>query len=106
MDEFVAAVLGRWPKAVLQFEDFNQQHARPLLERSRDNYLVFNDDIQVNFDPILIRSLPVITDNHGQGRATLLVYSWACCVTYALSQGWHHGDGTDALFVTWHRDAC
>ncbi|KAL0030951.1 hypothetical protein WJX79_003559 [Trebouxia sp. C0005] len=46
VDEFVAAVLGRWPKAVLQFEDFNQQHARPLLDRYRDNYLVFNDDIQ------------------------------------------------------------
>ncbi len=49
VDEFVAAMLRRWPKAVLQFEDFNQQHARPLLERYRDNYLVFNDDIQVNF---------------------------------------------------------
>ncbi len=73
MDEFVAAVLGRWPKAVLQFEDFNQQHARPLLERYRDNYLVFNDDIQVSFCPILIRRMPVITDNHGQGHATLLL---------------------------------
>ncbi len=46
----MAAVLGRWPKAVLQFEDFNNQHARPLLERYRDNYLVFNDDIQVGLN--------------------------------------------------------
>ncbi len=73
VDEFVAAVLGRWPKAVLQFEDFNQQHARPLLERYRDNYLVFNDDIQVNFCPNLIRSMPVIADSHCQGRATLFL---------------------------------
>ncbi len=50
--------------------------------------------------------MPVITDSHGQGHATLLVYSWACCVTYDLSQGRHHGDGTDTLFVNWHRDAC
>ena len=48
VDEFVAAVLGRWPKAVLQFEDFDNQHARPLLDRYRHNYLVFNDDIQVS----------------------------------------------------------
>ena len=41
------AVLGRWPDAVLQFEDFNMEHAQPLLERYRHSHLVFNDDIQV-----------------------------------------------------------
>lgn len=47
MDEFVRAVMGRWPNAVLQFEDFNLGHAYPLLERYREHHLVFNDDIQV-----------------------------------------------------------
>ena len=46
MDEFVKAVMGRWPTAVLQFEDFNLAHAHPLLNRYRYCHTVFNDDIQ------------------------------------------------------------
>lgn len=45
--QFVRAVMGRWPNAVLQFEDFQMQHALTLLERYREHHLVFNDDIQV-----------------------------------------------------------
>lgn len=47
MDEFVQAVMARWPNAVLQFEDFNLSNAHPLLGRYRDYHTVFNDDIQV-----------------------------------------------------------
>ena len=47
MDELVKALMGRYPRAVLQFEDFNMEHAAPLLERYRDHHLCFNDDIQV-----------------------------------------------------------
>eukprot|EP01025_Chloroclados_australasicus_P049130 TRINITY_DN5588_c0_g2_i2.p1 TRINITY_DN5588_c0_g2~~TRINITY_DN5588_c0_g2_i2.p1 ORF type:complete len:645 (+),score=58.64 TRINITY_DN5588_c0_g2_i2:80-1936(+) len=46
MDEFVTAVMSRWPKAILQFEDFSFYNAMPLLQRYRDHHLVFNDDIQ------------------------------------------------------------
>ena len=46
VDEFVRAVTSRWPRAVLQFEDFSVDHALPLLERYRSHHLVFNDDIQ------------------------------------------------------------
>ena len=46
IDEFVKAVMGRWPDAVLQFEDFNMANAQPLLQRYRHSHLVFNDDIQ------------------------------------------------------------
>ena len=46
IDEFVTAVMGRWPNAVLQFEDFSIQHAHTLLERYRYSHCVFNDDIQ------------------------------------------------------------
>lgn len=46
LDEFVQAVMSRWPHAILQFEDFNLQHARPLLDRYRYSHCVFNDDIQ------------------------------------------------------------
>ena len=46
VDEFVAAVMGRWPNAVLQFEDFSIDHVEILLERYRHSHCVFNDDIQ------------------------------------------------------------
>jgi hypothetical protein len=44
--QFVSAVMDRWPRAVLQFEDFSNEHALVLLERYRQHHLVFNDDIQ------------------------------------------------------------
>eukprot|EP00798_Chlamydomonas_sp_ICE-L_P019326 gene19326-25976_t len=46
IDEFVNAAMARWPKAVLQFEDFSLNHALCLLDRYRHHHLVFNDDIQ------------------------------------------------------------
>jgi hypothetical protein len=49
MDEIVTALTQRYPKAVLQFEDFAIDRAKPLLERYRYDHLVFNDDIQVPF---------------------------------------------------------
>lgn len=40
------AVAGRWPNAVIQFEDFETAKAVPLLNKYRDRYHCFNDDIQ------------------------------------------------------------
>ena len=47
VDEFMRAVTARWPAAVIQFEDFSMEHAKPLLERYRYCHTVWNDDIQV-----------------------------------------------------------
>ena len=46
IDEFMRAVLARYPNVLIQFEDFSTQHAQALLDRYRDHHLVFNDDIQ------------------------------------------------------------
>lgn len=46
VDEFIQAVKLRWPKALLQFEDFAGDHATPLLNRYRNELCCFNDDIQ------------------------------------------------------------
>ena len=46
VEAFVAAVKIELPDVCLQWEDFATPHARPLLERYRDELLTFNDDIQ------------------------------------------------------------
>lgn len=46
VDEFIQAVKRRWPNVLLQFEDFAQNNATPLLNRYRDELCCFNDDIQ------------------------------------------------------------
>lgn len=46
IDAFIQAVKVRWPNVLLQFEDFAQDHATPLLNRYRDQLCCFNDDIQ------------------------------------------------------------
>jgi malate dehydrogenase (oxaloacetate-decarboxylating) len=46
IEQFVAAVKEELPETCLQWEDFANTHARPILERYRDQLLTFNDDIQ------------------------------------------------------------
>ena len=46
LDEFVQAVFHRYPNALLQFEDFSTDKAADILKRYRDDFCVFNDDIQ------------------------------------------------------------
>jgi malate dehydrogenase (oxaloacetate-decarboxylating) len=46
VDKFVQAVKGRWPKAVIQWEDLSKEVAFKVLERYRHEVPSFNDDIQ------------------------------------------------------------
>jgi malate dehydrogenase (oxaloacetate-decarboxylating) len=46
VEAFVSAVSRRWPKVLLQWEDFARQNAGRLLERYRDRLCTFNDDVQ------------------------------------------------------------
>ncbi len=46
IDLFITGVKKRFPHILLQWEDFAQQNANPLLERYRDQLCTFNDDIQ------------------------------------------------------------
>jgi malate dehydrogenase (oxaloacetate-decarboxylating)(NADP+) len=45
-DEFMMAVRSRFPKVLVQLEDFANHHAFELLARYRETDCVFNDDIQ------------------------------------------------------------
>jgi len=44
LDELMAALTERWPGIVIQYEDFKNPF--PALERYKDTYTMFNDDVQ------------------------------------------------------------
>uniref|UniRef100_A0A0D6QYN4 Malic enzyme n=1 Tax=Araucaria cunninghamii TaxID=56994 RepID=A0A0D6QYN4_ARACU len=46
LDEFMEAVFARWPKVIVQFEDFQTKWAFELLKRYRKSFRMFNDDVQ------------------------------------------------------------
>ncbi|TKY68832.1 NAD-dependent malic enzyme 1 [Spatholobus suberectus] len=46
VDEFMEAVFTRWPNVIVQFEDFQSKWAFKLLQRYRNTYRMFNDDVQ------------------------------------------------------------
>jgi malate dehydrogenase (oxaloacetate-decarboxylating)(NADP+) len=46
IDEFVQAVQVRYPKCCIQWEDFANRNAVPILARYRDKICTYNDDIQ------------------------------------------------------------
>ncbi|QEM80614.1 NAD-dependent malic enzyme [Halomonas binhaiensis] len=68
IETFIQAVKRRWPKALLQFEDFAQANAMPLLERYRDELCCFNDDVQGTAS-VCVGTLMAACQARGEGMA-------------------------------------
>ncbi|MFQ6649508.1 hypothetical protein Gotur_023149, partial [Gossypium turneri] len=53
IDEFIEAVLTRWPKvfSLSEFEDFQMKWAFETLKHYRERFCMFNDDVQVSTWP-------------------------------------------------------
>ncbi|KAI7733633.1 hypothetical protein M8C21_028576 [Ambrosia artemisiifolia] len=65
VDELMEALHARWPKAIIQFEDFQFKWAFETLQRYRQKYCMFNDDIQGTAGVALAGLLGVV---RAQGR--------------------------------------
>src|SRR5262249_16817947 len=61
VEQFVQAVKQELPTTCLHWEDFATPHARPILDRYRDQLLTYNDDIQSTAAVALRPVLPAVT---------------------------------------------
>ncbi len=60
IDAFVQAIRERYPRVLLQWEDFANRHAKPLLEKYQDQICSFNDDIQGTASVVLAGLLSAV----------------------------------------------
>lgn len=68
IDEFMEAVFARWPNVIVQFEDFQSKWAFKLLQRYRNTYRMFNDDVQGTAGVAIAGLLGAV---RAQGRPTI-----------------------------------
>jgi malate dehydrogenase (oxaloacetate-decarboxylating) len=66
VDLFIKAIQQRFPKVLLQWEDFARPHAHPLLEKYRNQICSFNDDIQGTASVVLAAILGAVKLTQGQ----------------------------------------
>lgn len=108
VDRFIDAAQERWPGVLIQFEDFAQPNAMPILQRHRDRVCCFNDDIQ-GTAAVTLGSLLAACRRKGEAlRDQTLVFvgagSAGCgiaelIVNAMLSQGLTEAEARSRLFM-------
>lgn len=63
LDRFISALKKRYPKAILQWEDFGKDNARKLLDKYRSEIPSFNDDIQGTASVVVAAMLAAIKES-------------------------------------------
>lgn len=105
---FVQSVKRHFPHVLLQFEDFAQNHAYPLLERYQNQLCAFNDDIQgtaaVVVAAILAATRAASLDFKDQRVALLGAGSAGCGISQQLvrvmiSQGLSEAEAYERFFL-------
>lgn len=66
VQKFIQALKKRYPKVLLQWEDFGRDHAQPLLDQYRQKICSFNDDIQGTAAVVLSAVLAAIKKNRSE----------------------------------------
>ncbi|KAI8852430.1 hypothetical protein BC829DRAFT_427143 [Chytridium lagenaria] len=108
VDEVMKAFKRKWPRMLVQFEDFSSEHAFQTLERYRDQYPCFNDDIQGTGAVILsgfinaVRESSVPLASHrilflGAGSAGVGVASQLC--THFIKSGIPEYDAKSKFYL-------
>ncbi|RZI66769.1 MAG: NAD-dependent malic enzyme [Pseudomonas sp.] len=103
---FIEAVQRRWPDVLLQFEDFAQTNAMPLLEKYRDELCCFNDDIQGTASVAVGTLLAACKAKHetlGQQRVVFLGAGSAGCgiAEHIIAAMVIEGEVTPQEVLTW-----
>ncbi|CEM35928.1 unnamed protein product [Vitrella brassicaformis CCMP3155] len=108
VDEFVSAVRRRWPAALVQWEDFSNDHAFPILSKYRDELLSFNDDIQGTGTVILAGLLGAmrITQSEWANQTIVFYGAGAAAVGIAdmiledmVDKGMSHSEAKDKFWL-------
>jgi malate dehydrogenase (oxaloacetate-decarboxylating)(NADP+) len=78
MDEFMEAAKDVYPEMVVQFEDFESEKAFNYLDRYRNDYKCFNDDIQ-GTGAVVLGGYVTDSVEHGLLSGTdMLQIHWCC----------------------------
>ncbi|WHP32267.1 NAD-dependent malic enzyme [Trabulsiella odontotermitis] len=108
IDLFIAAVKRRWPDVLLQFEDFAQHTAVPLLHRYRNALCCFNDDIQGTASVALATILAACRSNQcdfSQQSIVIVGAGAAGCgiarhiIACRVAEGMHVDEASKTIFM-------
>ena len=108
IEAFVKSVMEKFPRVLLQWEDFSKHNAARLLERYRDRLCTFNDDIQGTGAVTvagLLAAMKLIDSRLGEQRILILGAGSSAIgicdqiIAAMLQEGYSEHDGKQKLWL-------